>query len=250
MIYIYIHNYSHLYIGMKCSGSMVQPLPAPGDPWAQEFALSSDSLCRQGVGECWAMEQPWSIRKNTTIDHHIYLHYCWLSHLIPSGNQTWQWKIPVTNGGFNGKIIYKWGISIATFDFRRVSLYYVDRFKPPNLIWFFSDLWYPLTEASAGPSQGFGPMVHGPRPHGPDWAMECFGCSQVQPRAAKRFVTCMSWDFWRRQDIDFWRCFPATDLCWSGSSIQMKASSVQDYTACEVELLESTSIAELCRLTG
>ena len=132
MIYIYIHNYSHLYIGMKCSGSMVQPLPAPGDPWAQEFALSSDSLCRQGVGECWAMEQPWSIRKNTTIDHHIYLHYCWLSHLIPSGNQTWQWKIPVTNGGFNGKIIYKWGISIATFDFRRVSLYYVDRFKPQS----------------------------------------------------------------------------------------------------------------------
>lgn len=31
-------------------------------------------------------------------------------------------------------------------------------------------------EANApGPVQGFRPMVHGPRPHGPDWAMEFFG---------------------------------------------------------------------------
>lgn len=31
-------------------------------------------------------------------------------------------------------------------------------------------------EANApGPTQGFRPMVHGPRPHGPDWAMEFFG---------------------------------------------------------------------------
>ena len=31
-------------------------------------------------------------------------------------------------------------------------------------------------EANApGPAQRFRPMVHGPRPHGPDWAMEFFG---------------------------------------------------------------------------
>ena len=38
---------------------------------------------------------------------------------ISSGNQTWQWVSPI-NGGLNGNIVYKWGISIATFDYQRV----------------------------------------------------------------------------------------------------------------------------------
>ena len=29
---------------------------------------------------------------------------------LPSGNQTWQWKIPELNGSFNGKIADKWSI--------------------------------------------------------------------------------------------------------------------------------------------
>jgi len=33
-----------------------------------------------------------------------------LQFLIVSCNQTSQWKTPELNGGFNGKIIYKWWI--------------------------------------------------------------------------------------------------------------------------------------------
>ena len=33
---------------------------------------------------------------------------------IPSSNQTWQWKIPWTNGGFHGKITYFYGAFSST----------------------------------------------------------------------------------------------------------------------------------------
>ena len=46
-----------------------------------------------------------------------------------------------------------------------------------------------------------------------------------------------------------WHCSALWTAC-DFPVLLMKASIVQDYTASEVERLESTPMAELCRLTG
>jgi len=72
--------------------------------------LSPLQMCRWPSRQEFRPHSEWRIEKQKTTEDRG-----WSVVLVPSGNQTcyvqtWQWNIHAIKGGFNGKIIYKWGI--------------------------------------------------------------------------------------------------------------------------------------------